>query len=157
MLRTEISRAGRRQWDTENPGVPHPLDVAARLDELREMQDGWADGMQIASDWGSGYGKAPDHAGLDWLAGAFERHYPDDLPLPHIFPTTEGGVEAEWTLGGHSIIFEIDLGARQGDWLRFHKDDENDEDSEILNLDYASAWDWFAAEVRRLAESETAA
>ena len=93
MLKTELSRAGRRQWDVENPGLPHLLDVTARLDEFREIQDGWADGMQSAENWGNGYGKAPDHAGLDWLAGSFERHFPDDLPLPYTCPPPEGGVQ----------------------------------------------------------------
>ena len=85
MLRTDYSRIGRRRWETENPGVPHPLDVAARLDELRAMQDGWLDGD----------GKAPDHAGLDWLADAFNHYYPDTAPLPRIYPTEEGGVRME--------------------------------------------------------------
>ena len=66
----------------------HPLDVPARLDELRDMKDGWADGMQHASDWGSGYGKAPSHGGLDWLADKFTSEYPDDLPLPSRIPYT---------------------------------------------------------------------
>lgn len=58
-----------------------PLDVRARLDDLRALSDGWLDGT----------GVAPPHAGLDWLASAFDRHFPDDLPLPHLYPTPEGG------------------------------------------------------------------
>ena len=55
-----------------------PLDVPARLDELRGMQDGWLEGD----------GKAPPHSGLDWLSGAFaKRGYPDDIPLPYTYPT----------------------------------------------------------------------
>ena len=73
-----------------------PLDIAAQLEELRNLKDGWADGIQHPSDWGSGYGKAPRHDGLNWLWDRLEREYPDDLPLTCIYPTPEGGVQMEW-------------------------------------------------------------
>ena len=121
-----------------------PLDVPARLDELRAMQDGWMDGD----------GKAPSMAGLDWLSINFERYFPDDLPLPHVYPTPEGGVEAEWSLGPHSIILEFHLDSHKGDWLRFAKEDDDDEDSQTLNLDDASAWELFIEKIRRLADEK---
>ena len=65
-----------------------PLDVPAQLSELREMEDGWLDGE----------GVAPGHELLDWLSAQFDRCYPDDLALPHIYPTVEGGVQAEWSI-----------------------------------------------------------
>ncbi len=116
-------------------------DISARLDELRNMQDGWLDGD----------GSAPGHVGLDWLASSFERHFPSDLPLPYIFPTPEGGVEAEWSIGRHSVIFEIDLDSRQGDWLRFDKQSD-EEDARVLDLDDGGKWEWLAFEIRRLTE-----
>ena len=122
-----------------------PLDVPARLDELRAMQDGWLDGD----------GKAPSHAGLDWLSASFERHFPDDLPLPHLYPTPEGGIEAEWSLGVHSVIFEIHFDTYRGEWLRFAKDNDDDEDSKTLDLSKASSWEWFSGEIRRMAEEES--
>lgn len=121
-----------------------PLDVPARLDELRVMQDGWLDGG----------GQAPEHAELSWLSTNFDRYFPDDLPLPHIYPTLEGGVEAEWSLGAHSVILEIHLNTHQGDWLRFAKEDDDDEDSQTLDLDDAGTWQQFAGEIRRLTEEE---
>ncbi len=119
-----------------------PLDVPARLDELRAMQDGWLDGA----------GKAPSRDGLEWLSISFERHFPDDLPLPHVYPTPNGGVEAEWSLGAHSVIFEFHIDTHQGDWLRFSKEDDEDEDPRTLNLDESGDWEWFTGEIRRLAE-----
>ena len=127
----------------------HPLDVPARLDELRDMKDGWADGMQHPSDWGSGYGKAPAHEGLDWLSDKFTSEYPADLTPPYTYPTPEGGIEMEWDIGVNSVIFEIDLAAHQGDWLQFdeHSDDE---DSQMLDLDDSASWAWIAGEIRRM-------
>ena len=38
-------------------------EIRARLDHFRKLEDGCADGMQHASDWGNGYGKAPTGIG----------------------------------------------------------------------------------------------
>ena len=124
----------------ERVTVLHPLDFHACLDEFRSMQDGWHEGD----------GKAPSHSGLDWLSDAFRRGYHADLPLPYTYPTFEGGVQCEWTIGQFYIEIEIDLDTRKGDWIRF---DENSdfsvfEDEEILNLDDPSAWTWMAAKIR---------
>ena len=128
----------------ERVSILHPLDVPARLDELRNMQDGWHEGD----------GKAPPHSGLDWLSDAFRRGYPNDIPLPYTSPIFDGGVQCEWTIGQFYIEIEIDLDARKGDWIRF---DENSdfsvfEDEEILNLDDSSAWTWMVAKIRETAE-----
>lgn len=149
MLRTHHSRLGRRQWSLENPGVRHPLDVPAQLNEFRELQDGWADGMQVASNWGNGYGKAPDHAGLDWLSDTFERHYPDDVPLPYAYPTPEGGVQIEWSLGPYEADVEINLEARTGEWHCFDLDTD-DSDMRDLRLSDPADWNWLAEEIRRI-------
>ena len=115
--------------------------ISERLDELRNMQDGWLDGD----------GVAPSHAGLDWLNSSFERYLPMNLPLPYMFPTPEGGIEAEWSIGRYSVMFEIDLDSRQGDWLRFDKQSD-EEDARLLDLDDDDRWAWVVSEIRRLAE-----
>ena len=128
----------------ERVSALHPLDVPARLDELRSMQDGWHEGD----------GKAPRHSGLDWLSDVFQRLYPADLPLPYTSPTFDGGVQCEWTIGQFYLEIEIDLDTRKGDWIRF---DENSdfsvfEDEEILNLDDPGAWAWIIAKIRETTE-----
>ena len=125
----------------------HPLDVPARLDEFRDMKDSGADGMQHPSDWGSGYGKAPSHEGLDWLADKFLGEYPDDLPLPHTYPTPEGGIQMEWDVGNDAVIFEIDLDSRSAYWLWFDKGSDED-DERRLNLNDIGTWAWLATEIR---------
>ena len=118
-----------------------PLDVPARLDELRGMQDGWLEGE----------GKAPPHSGLDWLSAAFARGYPGDIPLPYTYPTFEGGIQCEWSLGRFCIEIEIDLDSRKGDWIRFERKADFYEE-ETLNLDAPSSWDWIAAKIRDTVE-----
>ena len=116
-----------------------PLDVPARLDELRAMQDGWLDGE----------GLAPSHAGLDWLSGALERHLPGEAPLPYAFPTPDGGIQLEWPLGRRDASLEIDLTTHQAEWHWADLDSDDDAEAE-LNLDDAAGWEWLGAEIIRL-------
>ena len=113
------------------------LDVPTRLDEFRDMADGWLEGR----------GSAPSHAGLDWLATTFKRLYPGDAPLPHTYPTPEGGIQMEWSHGDNAIVLEIDLRHHSGNWLFFgrHTDTENEK---TLNLDAHTQWQWLADEIR---------
>ena len=57
-----------------------PLDVPARLDELRSMEDGWLDG----------YGKAPDHRGLDWPHPHLRAQLPRRFATPVYLSDTGG-------------------------------------------------------------------
>ena len=113
------------------------LDVPTRLDEFRDMVDGWLEG----------HGSAPSHAGLDWLAATFKRFYPSDAPLPHTYPTPEGGIQMEWSHGDNAIVLEIDLRHHRGNRLFFgrHTDTENEK---TLNLDTSTQWQWLADEIR---------
>lgn len=125
----------------------HPLDVPARLDEFRELKDGWADGMQYAGNWGNGYGKAPSYAGLDWLSVAFTRYYPEDAPLPFTYPTPEGGVQMEWSLGDQEISLEVNLETGWAWWHRLDMSTDDDEEQD-LNLN-SDGWIWLVAEIMR--------
>ena len=144
-----VEGIGRSDWSNrafslesvDRINLLDPLDVPARLDEFRNMRNGWLEGD----------GRAPDHAGLDWLSDSFERHYPDDSPLPHTYPTLEGGVEMEWSFGSRSVILEIDLEKRLGDWLGFDKESD-EEDSYKLVMADNRGWKRIAAEIRRLSE-----
>lgn len=121
--------------------VLDPLDVASRLDEFRSLDDGWLEGS----------GKAPSAKGLDWFSAEFDKHYPDDLPLPYLYPTAEGGVRAEWSLANIEASIEIDLETKNGEW---HSLDltTDDDDSHTLNLDENAGWSWFVGRIKKGAE-----
>ncbi len=112
-----------------------PLDIRACLDEFRCLKDGWLDGRGLAP--------APD--GLDWLGDGFDRHFAADLPLPYLYPTPEGGVQAEWTIGDRDITLAFDLQARTAEWhcLRL-----GSKDAEVLELDFRTADAWRRLEVQ---------
>lgn len=126
----------------------NPLDVTAQLDEFRHLKDGWGDGIQHPSGWGDGYGKAPSHDALDWLADIFAREYPDDLPLPRIYPTLEGGVQMEWRLGQYDINLEVDFNDRVGEWNWVDLNSQEEGES-TLNMADTDGWKWVTDELRR--------
>ena len=123
----------------DSVGILEPLDVPARLDELRSMRDGEFEGS----------GSAPSDEGLDWLSEKFEHHYPDDLPLPSTFPTPEGGLEMEWSERDQTVIFGINLVTHEGDWYQFDKSSDS-EISRKLDLDTSDGWQWVSNQIRQM-------
>lgn len=137
-----LNRANRLQSieAVEHIHVLDPLDVDARLDELKLLKTGWLDGS----------GDAPSHAGLDWFAAAFNRTFPDDLPLPHLYPTAEGGVRAEWSISGRELSLDVTLTERSGHWHSLDMGTDA-EYAETLFLSDAAGWNR-VADLVRLAE-----
>lgn len=105
------------------------LDILVQIDDLRLLNDGWLEGQ----------GKAPSKEGLDWLSQAFDNYYPSDLPLPYLYPTEPGGVQAEWSLGRNEITLEIDLAEHSG---YFHALQMEDDTEETRRLDLGSETQW---------------
>src|SRR5436305_11692597 len=124
----------------EHVGVLDALDVPARLDELRLLKDGWFEGS----------GRAPISAGIDWLSDAFTRAYPEDLPLPYVYPTPEGGIRLEWALGSHDVTLDIDL-AQHGASLHAHNLSSAEETDDGLNLGEPAAWARLSEQIHRIA------
>ena len=128
---------------SKTPGIEHttlldPLDVPARLEELKALRNGWLNGRGIA----------PAPAGLDWLSREIKTRYPEAVPSPYIYPVAEGGVRLEWSITPQEVSLEIDLSQKSGEWhaLNLHTDVD---ESRTLNLDDVAAWDWM---IRRLSE-----
>lgn len=90
----------------EHISVLDGMDVAARLEELKLLKNGWLEGE----------GRAPKSEQLDWLAEVFDSFYPGELPTPYLYPTPEGGVQAEWTSGDWEASLDIDLGKQKSSW-----------------------------------------
>jgi len=124
----------------EHISILDPNDIVARLEEFRVLRNGWLDGK----------GLAPTAEGLDWLAQRFESQYPDDLPLPYLYPTAEGGVQAEWSLDAEEISLEINLDTHVGEWEALNMETQRDT-SRILALDEGRDWLWLAERIRALA------
>lgn len=63
----------------------------ARVEELKALGAGWLDGVS---------GEALNPAAVETVARILlELHEQEDMPLPHLYPTEEGYLQAEWTIG----------------------------------------------------------
>lgn len=116
------------------------LDVPLRLEQIGLLRDGWLDGK----------GVAPQKDGLRWMAKVFDTNFDADLPLPHIYPTPEGGVQAEWNLGDWSVSLEIDLATKVGSYLALNLRN-HDECSEVdFDLSETEGWSQLNTAVKKL-------
>ncbi len=118
-------------------------DIPARLEEFKAIRHGWLDGKK---------GFAPNKDSLDWLADAFQRHYPDEIPLPYLYPTAEGGVQAEWSFDVWEATLEIDIDHYRGEWHLLEMISE-EEEVHSLNLNESEDWQWLVSEISKLAGS----
>ena len=100
-----------------------------RVAELSQLRDGWLNGEGLALQ--------PE--GLQWLSDAFELNYDYELPLPHLYPTPEGGVQAEWMFGREDVSLNVDLERKVGAYNRLNLDTDDAEDAEIA-LDDDTGW-----------------
>jgi hypothetical protein len=82
----------------EDPESLEALDN--RIAELRELQHGWLDGD----------GAPPASVALQRASAMLPELLTLDAPHPHLYPTPEGGVQAEWAVGEYeiSLMFEPD-------------------------------------------------
>lgn len=125
------------------------LDIDKRLKSLKSLKDGWATGAQSAGSSDKAYGKALESKGLDWLAAQFTRHYPDTLPRPYIYPTPEGGVQAEWPIGEREATLEIDLQTHTGEWQCMDFKTKSSVEH-TLGLDTPDSWKWLSEQLAGL-------
>ena len=96
---------------------------------LTELQDGWLDGK----------GYAPERSALDWLARSFEVNFDPDLPLPYLYPTAEGGVQAEWSAGTWEVTLDIDLLKQTAEYQALHLTTQACNEC-VLDLSQQGAW-----------------
>lgn len=83
----------------EHIDILDPLDLGNRLEEIGLLQEEWLNGEGIA----------PKKEALDWFAKIFESNYDANLPLPYLYPTPQGGVQAEWIIDKYDISLNIDF------------------------------------------------
>jgi hypothetical protein len=83
-----------------------PMDPRVQLEKLKVLRNGWLDG--------DGSPLSPDL--LARVGTWFDEHLSEDTPLPRLYPTPEGGVEAEWLIGRLDVSIEFDEAAGIVEW-----------------------------------------
>ena len=106
-----------------------PNDVATRIEELRVLTNGWLDGagLALSSD------------GLDWFSLSFDEIYPPDMVLPYLYPTPEGNLLAEWSIGDNSCSLEVILTTRQAEFHNLDLKTHNDS-AQTIDLTEQNGW-----------------
>jgi|APLak6261658528_1056013.scaffolds.fasta_scaffold01899_2 hypothetical protein len=121
------------------------LDVESRLEELAELQDGWLDGKGIA----------PNRENLFWLSNEFDAKFNPALLLPYLYPTAEGGVQAEWSLGDWEVSLEINLDSKSAEWQAFNLVTQTCCE-QVWNLGNAEDWQALNQALQALSPAENA-
>lgn len=119
--------------------------ITEQLEEFKELKKGWCEGMQLATDWGKipgGFGEVPSHKDLGLLTELFDKYYDKNLPVPYLYPTPEGGVQAEWSVGRHEISLEIDFEFFVSEWINTDLDDLGYDDIKNISLIDPDDWKW---------------
>ncbi len=75
------------------------LDVSERIEEISKLEDGWLNGE----------GKSPAKENLIWFTNIFEDNFKSSLALPYLYPTIDGGLQAEWSSLKSDISLKINL------------------------------------------------
>ena len=110
----------------------HPLDIDRQIDRLTRLEPGWL----------TGDSESLSNEGLLWLRDALQTQISfGDSTMPHLYPTEEGGVQAEWSLGSVSADLNIDLSNHRAIW-GWSDLSTNEHGERELNLDLETDWQW---------------
>ena len=83
-----------------------PMRKAERCMELLDLAPGWLDGE----------GRPPTRKLLDLVGEWLEEHQRKNGQQPRLYPTPEGGVEAEWRIGRLDLSIEFDPSSATAEW-----------------------------------------
>jgi hypothetical protein len=78
--------------------------------------------LALAPGWLDGEGTAPASELLQLVGDWLEKHQRLDLEQPRLFPTPEGGVEAEWRIGRVDLSVEFDPSSGLAEWHQLDLD-----------------------------------
>ena len=130
VVEREVVKSPQHRVCTEsNQNESDPLNIFAQIESMRSLEDGWLDGD----------GKAPPFKALERFAQMFDSYWDDSLPLPCIYPTYEGGIQAEWQIGRCAISLEVELPSQKSYFHQIHLDTEEDFD---IDLDLTDCIGW---------------
>jgi hypothetical protein len=145
-LFNQLAKSYLSQKQTETQQKSNPLNIKNRLEELAQLQNGWLDGKGIA----------PNRESLLWLSKEFETKFSPSLPLPYLYPTAEGGIQAEWSLKNDwEISLEINLDSKQAQWQAFNLITEQCDEYE-WDLGSSESWQTLNQTLQALLPKEAA-
>jgi len=108
----------------ESNEIQPNYEIAAKLDMLASLEDGWLDTT----------GKAPSKSALVSITKMMVREYPKELILPAIVPIPDGNILLEWKQSGTPSV-DVALSSMQADFHAFASDGSDIESTFHLKVD----------------------
>jgi len=142
LKRTEKLDGGRCDMNKNQKTKQHQnnrITLETRINELRKVKDGWCQGG----------GVAPPCKDIDWILNHFSHAYPEELPTPYFYPTPDGGIQVEWSIGDFEASLVINFERKIGCWHMLHME-RNDEDYSKYNLDSLDDWSHIYDKIRKM-------
>ncbi len=115
--------------EIEEVNLLEDFDVPARLEELAFLKQGWFDGEGVPLGI----------QGIDWLSKTFDENFDPTMPLPATFPTPDGNIQFEWSLGDWEASLKVDLQTHLAAYEELDLSSDSD-NVERLNLDIEDGW-----------------
>ncbi|MBF8378458.1 hypothetical protein IW967_11385 [Alicyclobacillus mali] len=103
-------------------------ELQAQLDKLLKLRNGWLDGE----------GRAPNKQRLKRLFQMLDAMYLMGPLLPYVYPTPDGNVQIEWTIGRSEWSMEVDLNTYRGKLYGVRLDTDEEVDGGEYNLAHQS-------------------
>jgi hypothetical protein len=72
--------------------------------------------LDLAPGWLDGEGLPPSRKLLELVGAWLKHHQRKDGQQPRLYPTPEGGVEAEWRIGRLDLSIEFDPSSATAEW-----------------------------------------
>jgi len=116
------------------------MDVSHRLHQLAALEDRWYEG----------HGVAPSEEGLTGFERLFYKYFDKNLPLPAIYPTTEGNIQLEWQKNNQNIILEVDLQSFQSEYFYFDALDDTIEEESNYSLSEEHGWETLCKKIKKI-------
>lgn len=107
-----------------------PLDPSARIEEFKNLRNGWLEGAGIA----------PDSQKLEWLNKYLPQYLPPNFPYPYLYPTEQGNIIAEWENDKYFVSLEFIL--QDKTCIRFVRDKISDSFEDEVTCSLAGSEQW---------------
>jgi hypothetical protein len=91
---------------------------------------------------------------LTWLAKTWTDQWPEDVPLPYVYPTPLGGIQLEWSMPAASISVDVDVTKRVAELLMSRTADGEVLEELALDLSAPDGWPSLAEAVRRASNAQ---
>ena len=120
--------------------MPDAADIPRRLAELAALTPGWVDGE----------GRPLPEGAVPWLADWLQARAAEGMPVPYLYLTEAGELQAEWDVGRLGCEMTMGPESRRAEWWDF----DRDASGQLDMTDPAAVAEWVAGWRERMRRPE---